>query len=347
MKLWHKILMAVGLVIVIAVGFTVYNADAGERAVGFQTALATDAKGNQFPIAIWYPTEAQQLPTTFLGLNLMKVARDGPIAGTRLPLVVISHGNGAGMTAHVDLALALASNGYIVAAPMHSGDNFQDQSGVGTANFFHLRAQQLRATIDHVANRWTGRGQVDRQRIGAFGMSMGGFTVLTAVGATPDLGRIATHCGKAREFACDVLRHFKSPYLLAQPQPVEPIVPDDRIKAAVLAAPGFGFTLTEAGLDNVRVPIQLWTAELDDKVPDAGPVRHLGPRVDHQRVAGAGHLSFLAPCRGLLRPAALCSDAPGFDRAAFHTVMNASVVRFFDRHLKPAGQKSVNPASAL
>ena len=337
MKWWHKILMTLGLVIVVAVGFTVYHADAGEGTVGFQTAQATDAKGNQFRIAIWYPTDALQLPTTFLGLNLMKVARDGAIAGTRLPLVVISHGNGAGMTAHVDLALALASNGYIVAAPMHSGDNFQDQSGVGTATFFNLRPQQLRATIDHVVNTWTGRAQVDRERIGAFGMSMGGFTVLTAVGATPDLGRIATHCGKAGEFACEVLRHFRSPYLRAEPQPVEPIVPDDRIKAAVLAAPGFGFTLTAARLNNVRVPIQLWTAELDDKVPDPGPVRHLGPRVDHQRVAGAGHLSFLAPCRGLLRPAALCSDAPGFDRAAFHTVMNASVVRFFDRHLKPAG----------
>ena len=52
--------------------------------------------------------------------------------------------------------------------------------------------------------------------------------------------------------------------------------------------------------------------------------------IEAHSVPGAGHLSFLAPCR-LLRPPALCQDEDKFDRAAFHRRMNADVVGFFNR----------------
>jgi hypothetical protein len=48
-------------------------------------------------------------------------------------------------------------------------------------------------------------------------------------------------------------------------------------------------------------------------------------------VAGARHLSFLAPCPG--GPPVLCADAGGFDRKAFHASMNTSVIDFFNRWL--------------
>ncbi|MFL6659767.1 MAG: alpha/beta hydrolase family protein, partial [Massilia sp.] len=112
-------------------------------------------------------------------------------------------------------------------------------------------------------------------------------------------------------------------------------VADPRIKAAVLAAPGMGFTFGEHSLDQVQVPVQLWLAENDDKVSFLGPLQSaLAGKLEEHLVRGAGHLSFLAPCTGLLRPPALCQDAGDFDRAAFHTSMNASVVTFFDQHLK-------------
>lgn len=335
MKWLRRTLIALVLLVCALLGVTVFTAAGGERPVGFQVTQASDASGKPFAIGLWYPTDARAWPTTLIGASLMKVAKDGAIAGKGLPLVVISHGNGGGMTSHADLALALAANGYVVAAPMHGGDNFMDQSGAGSAAFFNLRSQQVLASIEHVLTSWRGSGHVDGQRVGAFGLSMGGFSVLTAIGARPDLRLIATHCAKAREFACDVLRHFKSPYANAQPRAGDPFVADARIKAAVLAAPGLGFTMPGSALDGVRVPIQLWVGDQDDKVPDPGPVRHLGGgKVEFHSVAGAGHLSFLAPCTGVLRPPALCSDAGDFDRKAFHTTMNASVVAFFDKHLK-------------
>jgi predicted dienelactone hydrolase len=309
-----------------------------EHPVGFQVTQASGPDGQPFAIGVWYPTSARAWPASMAGARLMTVAKDGPIAGRALPLVVISHGNGAGIAAHADLALALASAGYVVAAPMHPGDNFQDQGAIGTAAFFNARSQQLQATLDLMLATWPGHERLDARRVGAFGMSMGGFTVLTLAGAQPDLRLIAPHCASTVEFACDVLRYFKSPYVAAGAPPAgQPFVADPRIKAVVLAAPGLGFTFGEHALDQVRVPVQLWIAEKDESVANAVPLRAvLKDRIEFHSVPGAGHLSFLAPCGGWLRPPAICTDPDGFDRAAFHASMNASVVAFFDRNLAPA-----------
>jgi len=185
---------------------------------------------------------------------------------------------------------------------------------------------------------WQGHDAIDPERIGAFGFSAGGFTVLTAVGAQPDLRIVAKHCAESPEFACDVLRYAKSPLLNTEtPKMADAFLADVRIKAAVVAAPGLGFTMGPNELASVRVPIQLWSGDKDGKVPyatNAKLVREgLGSRVEFRSVPGAGHFSFLIPC-GVLKPPDICSDPAHFDREAFHTNMNASVVAFFERNLR-------------
>jgi predicted dienelactone hydrolase len=272
-----------------------------------------------------------------VGITLMNVARDAPIAGRDLPLVVISHGNGGGPQSHADLALALASAGYVVAAPMHTGDNFADQSAAGAVVLYSNRTRQLQATVDHMLTQWPRRDHVDPERVGAFGYSAGGFTVLAAAGAQPDMRLIAKQCAQAPEFVCDVLRHFNSPLLDADSSASEPMQPTPRLRAAVLAAPGLGFTMTPTGLAAVQIPIQLWSGEKDDRVPYASNAKliqeALGPKVEFHSVPGAGHASFLAPC-GLMRPAAVCADPEGFDRRSFHSSMNDDVLKFFEQHLR-------------
>ena len=219
-------------------------------------------------------------------------------------MVVISHGNGGGPASHADLALALANAGYVVVAPMHSGDNYADQSAVGSVSWLSGRTKELHATIDYMLKDWQGHDRINPERIGAFGFSAGGFTVLTAVGAQPDLRIIAKHCVESPEIVCDLLRSVNSPYLNTDtPTMGDAFLPDLRIKAAVVAAPGLGFTMVPNGLDNVHVPIQLWSAEDDINVPYATNTKlvreALGSRVEFHSVAGAGHFSFLTPC-GLL-----------------------------------------------
>ncbi|MBK7904199.1 MAG: prolyl oligopeptidase family serine peptidase [Proteobacteria bacterium] len=341
MKWIRRVLVAIAILacgVLIAAFMTALRS---EHPVGFQVARAIDANGQRLLVGVWYPTQARPRPTTLLGPLLMDVAPDGPIAGRDLPLVVISHGNGGGPGSHADLALALADAGYVVAAPMHTGDNYADQSAAGSASLYSGRNQQLHATIDYMLGDWQGHDRIDPERVGAFGMSAGGFTVLTAVGAQPDLRLVAGHCAESPEFICDVLRHAGSPLLQADtPNVVGVFLTDARIKAAAVAAPGLGFSFGPHGLANVQVPIQLWSADQDRNVPYATNARlvreALGPRVEFHAVPGAGHASFLAIC-GVLKPPGICSDPGQFDRKAFHATMNSSVVAFLDRNLPGQG----------
>lgn len=335
---WVYRALVVAIILAVSVVVLAYGtALRGERPVGFQMTRAIDADGKSFAVGVWYPTESHPWPTAQIGAVLMDVAQDAPVAGRGLPLVVISHGNGGGLQGHADLALALAGAGYVVAAPMHTGDNFLDQSAVGSVNLFSGRNRQLRTTIDHMLTKWPGNGTVDPEKVGVFGFSAGGFTVLTAIGAQPDMRLIAAHCARTPEFACDVLRHFNSPLVEAGAPVGDPMQASPEIKAAVVAAPGLGFTMGPAALAAVQVPVQLWSGEKDDKVPFATNARivaeALGQRVEFHQAPGAGHESFLVPC-GLMRPADICTDPEGFDRKAFHESMNAEVVKFFDKVLE-------------
>ena len=329
-------LVLVGLVGVL-VGALYWTALRPEHPVGFQTVRALDADGKPFAIGIWYPTNAPS-SATWAGSFFMQVASHGAVAGSHLPMVVISHGTGGSITSHADLALALASAGHIVAAPMHS-DNFQDMSSVGSPAYITGRTRQLRATIDHMLTQWQGRGQVDAERIGAYGFSIGAFTVLTAAGATPDLRGVAQYCARSSEFACDMLRQAKS-FLLAAELPAgsDRFEQDRRIKALVVAAPGLGFSFVGPdAFTKISAPVQLWQGDKDESVPyatNAKVIRDaLGAKVDFQLVPDAAHFSFLAPC-GVLKILPICSDPASFDRAVFHQTMNKSVVAFFAKKLQ-------------
>jgi predicted dienelactone hydrolase len=296
------------------------------RPVGFQEVSIPDARGVPLAAAIWYPTTARPR-LMLLGFGLQQVAPNGPVAGQGLPLVMISHGNGGGRASHVDTALALAAAGFVVVAPTHTGDNYADQGEVGSLMWLTDRARSVRSSIDYMLGAWPGRDRIDPARIGIFGFSAGGFTALTAIGGEPDLSRIAPQCLKADEFAC----HLWKPEDAPLPGP-DVFVHEPRIRAAVIAAPGFGFVFVPHGLARVRAKVELWAGDADDKVPYAsntGPVRAaLGVRAQYRNVPGAGHFAFLTPCDPL-GPAFLCRDAKGFNRRAFHRAFNAEVVRFF------------------
>lgn len=337
MKWVSRALAAIAILMLGLAGIAYWTALRAERPVGFQVARVQDSNGKPFAVGVWYPTEARAWPTALIGITLMDVARDAPIAGRNLPMVVISHGNGGGLQSHADLALALASAGYVVAAPMHAGDNFADQSAAGAGSLYSSRTRQFRTAVDYMLTQWPGHDRIDPQRVGAFGFSAGGFTVLAAAGAQPDLRLVAKHCAQAPEFVCDVLRHSNSPLLNADFSSSEPLQTTPVLRAAVLAAPGLGFTMTPAGLAGVRIPVQLWSGDNDALVPYATNAKliqeALGPKVAFHSVPGAGHTSFLAPC-GLMKPAAVCTDPAGFDRRSFHAKMNNEVVKFFEQNLK-------------
>ena len=296
---------------------------------GFTVVQVPDPQGPPIMVGVWYPTDAPATPMD-LGIGAQTVARGAPLAGDYLPLVVMSHGNGGFFGGHADTAQALAEAGFVVAALTHTGDNYADQS---RATDMANRPRQLSVLIGYMLTASPMKAALDPERVGAFGFSSGGFTVLAAAGGEPDLSKIAPHCQAHPDF-------YDCKLLAEHPQSEEALkatwVHDARIKAVVSAAPALGYILD---LRHVSVPVQLWRAADDQILPDpfyASTVRANLPKApDYHLVAGAGHFDFLTPCNaaGLATAGFICASAPGFDRAAFHVDFNKAVVEFFEANL--------------
>ncbi|MBB2206524.1 alpha/beta hydrolase family protein [Gluconacetobacter takamatsuzukensis] len=295
-------------------------------AVGFQYARMPDGT----EIGIWYPAVGPAQHQT-LGLYEQDCVVGAEPVGSAHPLVVLSHGNGGSFAGHLDTAQALARAGFIVAGLTHPGDNWRDQSA---ATRIEQRPAALSALVTYMLETWPSRKRIDSARIGAFGFSAGGFTVLAAAGARPDLGTVAPHCREHPGFYdCALLRaHPRSDAGRAWAGRR-----DDRIKAIVVAAPALGFAFDRAGLAPVTIPVQLWKAGEDTILPApyyADVVRDNLPRApDFHLVPDAGHFDFLAPCIAAARANPICTSRAGFDRGAFHVLFDDAVVRFFQNHL--------------
>jgi predicted dienelactone hydrolase len=300
---------------------------------GFQEVQVANPGDEPITVGIWYPT-ASPAREQRLGTLVQSVAAGAPVVGENLPLVVISHGTGGWYGSHIDTALALARAGFVVAAPTHLGDNYQDQS---RAAQIRRRPPQLLRVTDYMVSEWPDHARIDPERVGAFGFSAGGFTVLADIGGASDFTRIKSHCEAHPDyFECALIKRAgMAPPSAAANTEAPTSIRDPRIQAAVIAAPALGFTFNAEGLDPVTIPIQLWSAEFDHILPApdyADAVRANLPRSpEFHLVAKADHFDFLAPCTAELAKVApdICQSIAGFDRAEFHQRFDAEVVRFF------------------
>jgi len=285
-------------------------------------------------VGVWYPTDAKP---AFMALGSWghTVAAGAPIVGERLPLIVMSHGNGGFFGGHADTAQALAEAGFVVAALTHPGDNYKDQS---RATAMADRPAALSALIGWMLESSPLKAKIDPDKVGAFGFSSGGFTVLAAAGGKPDLGKVPAHClAHPNNYDCQLTANHPIPAGTLTAQWVH----DDRIKAVVSAAPALGFSFGKDGLKGIKVPLQLWKAADDEVLPGDEYAefvhRNLGRPHEYHVVPGAGHFDFLTPCTSVKGVEVLCASASGFDRVAFHKAFNADVTRFFtDQLVAPA-----------
>jgi predicted dienelactone hydrolase len=323
-----------------AVILAIAAAPTNGASVGFEEVHVANAADKPLTVGIWYPSDAP-VSDHAVGTFVQTVALNGPVASrARLPLIVMSHGTGGWYGEHYDTALALARVGFVVASLSHTGDTYDDRS---RSLRMKDRPAQLHRLIDFMTGEWAGHARIDPRRIGAFGFSSGGFTVLVAIGGVPDLGKLAAHCrAHPTYFDCALSRTAPSAEAAADRAtlPASVWIHDPRIKAAVVAAPALGFTFGSEGLKTIHVPVQLWRAENDHILPNpeyAEAVRLSLPTApDFHLVPGADHFDFLAPCNDLTVRVApqICRSVPGFDRAAFHADFNGQVVSFFAAKLR-------------
>jgi predicted dienelactone hydrolase len=284
--------------------------------------------------AMWYPCseppgeiELGELTVKF-GVTL-RGAKDCPISGDKLPLVVVSHGNGGAFFDLHDVAETLADAGFVVAAINHPGD-IPDMSRSGDLSMFVDRPTDVTRLIDFMLSLSPAAPNIDRDRIGFYGFSLGGYTGLVLVGGNPDWAAATEFCRQSSWRWCEQIRRKEFP--------AEELAHDPRIKAAVIAEPPSVF-FTRDSLAGVKVPVQLWVSEFGGggvtnrevaAVDSNLPAAH-----EYHVVPNAGHFAFIPPV-----PLALAAeypevftDAPGFDRVVFHKQFNAEVLAFFHANL--------------
>lgn len=279
-----------------------------------------------------------------LELNIWKPDRLSP--EQRQPLIVISHGAGGALISHQDTAEALARSGFIVAAVQHTGDNYRDSSGVAAGRNLTDRPRHLRKTLDYLLNQWPMAASIDRERIGMFGFSAGGFTALVLAGGQPDSGATATLCQSSPDtWVCHYLQRHDIDPLQQRTLPDNIWQADPRIKAAAIAAPALGYMFEPDRLAAVSIPLQLWHAERDTIVEDSAlTIRKLLPAsTEFHSVRNAGHFAFMTPCSTgfrllisvmeLFGTEPICDDPDGFDRVRFHEHFNVQLIAFFNREL--------------
>jgi predicted dienelactone hydrolase len=180
----------------------------GPYDVGVQTITITDpVRARPLTVDVWFPiADSTGLPPqqysllpgvfyespTAVATTPDLMAPDGPY-----PLVVYSHGSGGLRYLHSSYTEAIASYGYIVAAPDHTGNTALERLGDSEDEFDVIalnRPQDVEAVIDAMTNPESTEtagfvASVDPERIAVTGHSFGGFTAYAmASGYTNALG---------------------------------------------------------------------------------------------------------------------------------------------------------------
>ncbi len=188
----------------------------GPFPVGVRTADLTDAARQRLlPTEIWYPATdayagqdvAESTRDTYEFLPgfppvWQEAVRDAAARPGSYPLIAFSHGFGGHRRQTTFLCTHLASHGYVVAAPDHTGNTIFDiiqavmalQSGAELPDptatvkeFIAARPADIRFMIDRTVDGTAGNlaSIVDVNRIGMTGHSFGGWTTLAVIGSDP------------------------------------------------------------------------------------------------------------------------------------------------------------------
>ena len=325
----------------------------GMTGVGFRPITIQDpVGGGTMPGYVFYPSPAKPSTATWRGPYELHATADAPAIAGAKPLVVISHGHSGSALGHHDLAVYLASHGFVVATLQHPKDNFIDDSGDGHSQVMIGRPIQVKATISMLLDDPQWSALIDPERIGVAGFSSGGYTSLLLVGAVPQFTRFISYCdahpddpnicGHVEEVVAQLAKQGLTATQMLTGMQGELHRwgnPDDpRIKAAFAMAPQ-SLVFDKAGLASVDRPVYLYYGQEDEVLRPEYNVLHIAPLIKTLAGVGmipkAGHYVFLSPCSPELAKDApgICKDPPDVDRVAAHRRINARALAFFRKTL--------------
>jgi len=246
---------------------------ADDRTLRLATWFPTDERGEASGVDYFYGTiEAP-------GVHGGATPAEGPF-----PLVLFSHGHTGYAENSAFLMEHLASHGFVVVAPDHTGNTILD--GDERASEIYLqRPGDIAAALDEaLATLPVSEGEVF-----AVGHSFGGYTVHALAGASYDAALIdACLAGEDTSSYCSTMTASLAEALRGG-------LPDPRIRGFISMAPG-DYRLFDEGLaDATGGPVMLMTGDMDDRTgPDADAIWSAlsGGENLHVRMSGGGHQTY-------------------------------------------------------
>lgn len=228
------------------------NTDAIKHQTWF---LKDDSRNRQFYASIYQPQQ--------------------PV-GSKIPVVVISHGLASEPAEKSKLAKHLASYGFFVVMPQHPGsDRLYLESFITSfrrelsdLEEFINRPLDISFTLDELERRNAAEfaGRLDLDNVGIYGHSYGGYTALAVAGATPVPNYEALKKDCEAEWGI-----FNNALLLQcralQLEPQTFDFRDERIQSVVAANPVNASILGEAALNNVKIPTAIIAGSYDPATP--------------------------------------------------------------------------------
>lgn len=315
------------------------------------------APEHKLHVTIWYPAADTAVETPqFLGppekplFEADKATPHAPFAPSLepFPLILLSHGSGGSAAQLAWLATALARAGLIAAAVDHPGNH----SGAPlSAEGFLLpweRATDLSEVLDGLLADPEIAPHIDKERIGAAGFSIGGYTVLELAGARTDISVLTDLCRKdPQNTTChtpemrsmgtltqmlDAVRKTSGESLARSADSFR----DPRVRAVFAIAPALGMTQTPESLHAIRVPTELVVGAADTMAPAALNANLIKAHLRGARetiLPNVAHFTFLDVCTvaGKEELPLDCTDPPGVDRNAVHQQVDDLAIQFFVR----------------
>jgi predicted dienelactone hydrolase len=314
--------------------------------------------------AVWYPADSQaQARPQLIGppnapplFEADDAAPDAALEPGRekFPLILMSHGTGGTAQSMAWLATALAARGFIVAGVNHPGNNALEPYTAQGFMLWWRRAQDISVALDAMLADPVFGPRIDRERIGAMGFSLGGYTMIALAGGITSRARFRNICETRTpdEASCKAPPEFSD--LRAQSEALERSDPayaaalneggrsyrEPRIRAVFAIAPALGPVFTPESLAAVTTPVAIVAGAGDAIVPVDASAKRVAAEIPHAELTifpgGVGHYTFVDICtatgRRIVPP--LCVDAPDVDRAAVHRTTVGLAAAFFDARLR-------------
>jgi len=289
---------------------------------------------------VWYPIEQNTPAEAVSGLWVRcPEARDAPIkqTKTKYPLIVMSHGNGGDRMNNAWLAEVLAANGYIVAAPDHHGNTWNNQIAECFVKIWE-RPLDVSSLIDNIITDERFGPHIDREKIGFIGYSLGGQTGIWLAG------------GKVQHFDkpdIDTIPKDQIPEIVSEAvidaidfSPARESYKDSRVGAIFLMAPALGYLFEPSSLQAISVPVYIIASEGDKVVPLESSAKILTnyiKKAAFNLISGAAshyvYLNEVSKGGKMMLKKNVAHDEPTVDRAKIHEDIAKSAVVFFDKNL--------------